>query len=413
MKKVLKYFFIIVSTLCLMGMTVNAETKECTYELSYDPGTGTEIDEITIYLDPGVGIKDEFKIKSTNKKYSFSGAFGVPKGKIFTDKDFYIDDKTTIEYAFYNSENKIVNSCPSALSYIDFGTGGALFRDGYLLCNFNYHTGAEGVLRKGTITQVKNNNDSSEDKSNQRKNCGSSFVFSLNSTKDASEFEGYSLVGQYYLENNTKFIEIKLKKGKEERDSTSHALMPTVGTTLEIDHYQKNYGGLPIKVETFDDCDNMPTTKTCEVFDSSTKIFIGSDCSNEYNGDTDTEKDTETKEEYEENYESKHGSYDASLTAQGFGTGGQTCDEILKPNLAKLIQLGINVLRIAGAIIAIIKAMTLLIPPIMSGDSGALQKAGKQCTKLGIILLIIGVFPTVIRFIGVIFKYDLSCIFTI
>lgn len=101
----------------------------------------------------------------------------------------------------------------------------------------------------------------------------------------------------------------------------------------------------------------------------------------------------------------------SGLTGQGFGTAGQTCEEILKPNLAKLIKLGINVLRIAGAIIAIIKGMTLLIPPIMNGDAKAIQVAGRKCVKLGIILLIIGVFPTIIRFIGVIFKYDLSCIF--
>ena len=78
-----------------------------------------------------------------------------------------------------------------------------------------------------------------------------------------------------------------------------------------------------------------------------------------------------------------------------------------------MIKLSINVLRIAGAIIAIIKGMTLLIPPIMDGDKASLQKAGKKCIKLGIILLIIGVFPTIIRFIGFIFKYDLSCIFNI
>lgn len=412
MKNIFKYSFIIL-LLCLMCIVVNAETKECTYQLSYTSGSDKLTDEITFYLDPGVGIKDEFKIKSTNKKYNFSGAFGVPKGKIFNDKDFYIDDKATIEYAFYNSENKIVSSCPSAFSYIDFGTGGSLFKDGYIFCNFNYHTGAEGVLIKGSITQVKNNSNSSEDKSNQRKNCGSSFVFPLNSTKNASEFEGYSLMGQYYIENNTKYIEIKLKKGKEERDSTFHALMPTVGSTLEIDYFQKNYGGLPIKVETFDKCDSMPQTKTCEVFDSNTKIFIGSDCSNEYNGDTDTEKSTETKEEYEENYESKYGSYNGTLTTQGFGEGGQSCIDVVGENLSKMIKLSINVLRIAGAIIAIIKGMTLLIPPIMDGDKASLQKAGKKCIKLGIILLIIGVFPTIIRFMGYIFKYDLSCIFNI
>ena len=97
----------------------------------------------------------------------------------------------------------------------------------------------------------------------------------------------------------------------------------------------------------------MPATKTCEVEKKNKKIFIGSNCSNDYNGDPDTEKTTETKEEYEANYENKHGSFSGTLTTQGFGEGGETCEEILKPNLVKLIKLCIIVLRIAGAIIAI------------------------------------------------------------
>ncbi len=105
--------------------------------------------------------------------------------------------------------------------------------------------------------------------------------------------------------------------------------------------------------------------------------------------------------------------YSGGFNSQGFGEGGQECIDIVGENLSKIIKLSINVLRIAGAIIAIIKGMTLLIPPIMNGDAKALQTAGRKCVKLGIVLLIIGVFPTVIRFIGHIFNYDLSCIFNI
>lgn len=103
--------------------------------------------------------------------------------------------------------------------------------------------------------------------------------------------------------------------------------------------------------------------------------------------------------------------YSGDFNSQGFGEGGEECIEIVGENLSKIIRLSVNVLRIAGAIIAIIKGMTLLIPPIMNGDAKALQAAGKKCVKLGIVLLIIGVFPTVIRFIGLVFNYDLSCIF--
>ncbi len=101
------------------------------------------------------------------------------------------------------------------------------------------------------------------------------------------------------------------------------------------------------------------------------------------------------------------------ITNKGFGESGQTCIEVVGGNLSKLIKLSINVLRIAGATIAIVKGMMLLIPPIMSGDAKELKTSEKRCVKLAIALLLIGVFPTIINFIAFLFKYDVSCIFNI
>lgn len=102
-----------------------------------------------------------------------------------------------------------------------------------------------------------------------------------------------------------------------------------------------------------------------------------------------------------------------NITNKGFGESGQTCIEVVGGNLSKLIKLSINVLRIAGATIAIVKGMMLLIPPIMSGDAKELKTSEKRCVKLAIALLLIGVFPTIINFIAFLFKYDVSCIFNI
>ena len=414
MKKIVRFTLVILLTF-FITFKVNAEIKECTYELSYtiDDKTGETLkDQVTFYLNPGVGIEDEFYIKSSGDKKTFKTTLGVPNGKIFKDKNFYIASKETIQNAFYGADDKIVKSCPSSLAYIVFGEGGALFPNGYMLCNSNYNKGADGVLRFGTITQVKNEESKSEeDKKNERKNCGSSFVFSFYSTKDASKYKGFSLLGQYYIENNTKYIEIKLKKGTEEKDSVTQALMPNAGEVLEVDFFKVNYGGLPIKVETFDICDNMPTTKTCEVFDSTTKIFIGSNCTNDANGDPDTEKDTETKEDYENNYENNYGSFDGDLPAPGFGEGGELCSDILGENMGKLVKLSIMVLRIVGAVIAIVYGMIAMIPAVVSKDPEAIKKAGKKCMWMGVILLIIGVFPTILKVIAGLFDYDISCIF--
>lgn len=103
--------------------------------------------------------------------------------------------------------------------------------------------------------------------------------------------------------------------------------------------------------------------------------------------------------------------YDDNISAGGFGKEGQTCIEVVGESLSKIIKTTINILRIAGAVIAILKGMTLLIPPIVNKDADSLKKAGNKCIKLAIVLLLIGVFPTIIRFIGYLFKYDVTCIF--
>ena len=107
-----------------------------------------------------------------------------------------------------------------------------------------------------------------------------------------------------------------------------------------------------------------------------------------------------------ENYE-----FTSELPSQGFGEGGETCEAIVGKNIAKLIKLALNVLRIAGAIIAIVNGMMKLIPAVVSKDPEALKKAGNSCAKMAVILLVIGVFATILRVIGKIFGDDLSCIF--
>ena len=55
--------------------------------------------------------------------------------------------------------------------------------------------------------------------------------------------------------------------------------------------------------------------------------------------------------------------------------------------------------------------MIALIPAVVSKNPDALKKAGHKCMLMGVILLAIGVFPTLLRVIAKIFGYDVSCIF--
>lgn len=44
------------------------------------------------------------------------------------------------------------------------------------------------------------------------KDCGEPFVFSAFGRNDASDAEGYSIMGQYYTKNGQKYIRLNLKK---------------------------------------------------------------------------------------------------------------------------------------------------------------------------------------------------------
>lgn len=131
--------------------------------------------------------------------------------------------------------------------------------------------------------------------------------------------------------------------------------------------------------------------------------------------DIDDQFDDQVEEKLKENeelYDSiEKYEFNADLPAQGFGEGGESCEAIVGPNIAKLIKMSLNILRIIGAIIAIVNGMMTLIPAVISKDPEALKKAGNKCVKIAAILLVIGVFPSILRVIGKIFGYDLSCIF--
>ena len=87
-----------------------------------------------------------------------------------------------------------------------------------------------------------------------------------------------------------------------------------------------------------------------------------------------------------------------------------TCKEILGENLTNIVKAGITILQIAGAIIAIVKGMIVLIPAIASKDTDGLKKSQKQLISMAIILVVIFLLKPLISFIGYLFEYDLTCI---
>ncbi len=87
-----------------------------------------------------------------------------------------------------------------------------------------------------------------------------------------------------------------------------------------------------------------------------------------------------------------------------------TCKQILGDTLSQVVKGGITVIQIAAAIIAIIKGMTLLIPPIVNKDADKLKEATGKLVVLGILLIVVIIFRPIVRLIGTIFGFDTTCI---
>ena len=89
---------------------------------------------------------------------------------------------------------------------------------------------------------------------------------------------------------------------------------------------------------------------------------------------------------------------------------GMTCETILGPKLTALVSGALTAVQIVCAIIAIVNAMIKLIPAVMAKDADALKKAQKSCINMAIVLAVVCIIRPIIRLIGMIFGFDLSCL---
>lgn len=100
---------------------------------------------------------------------------------------------------------------------------------------------------------------------------------------------------------------------------------------------------------------------------------------------------------------------DKGFTGPGIDPKDLTCEEMLGKNLTKILKFALEVLSIAGAIIAIVNSMISLIPALIAKDAEALKKAQSKCITMAIVLVLILLLPTLLTFMGKIFGYDLTC----
>lgn len=86
------------------------------------------------------------------------------------------------------------------------------------------------------------------------------------------------------------------------------------------------------------------------------------------------------------------------------------CSELLGTGLTKILNFGIDAVRVIGVIASIIMGMVTLLPVVNKGDQAALNKALIKCIWIGVVLFIIMLFPLLVRVIGNLFEFDVSCI---
>ncbi len=92
-----------------------------------------------------------------------------------------------------------------------------------------------------------------------------------------------------------------------------------------------------------------------------------------------------------------------------FGSGGN-CAQVLGSNGVKLIKGIIIAFRVLAVVVAIVNAMIIMIPAVVAKDADGLKKASLKCVKIAVVLAIIEIFPTIIKLVGIIFGFDVSCI---
>ena len=87
-----------------------------------------------------------------------------------------------------------------------------------------------------------------------------------------------------------------------------------------------------------------------------------------------------------------------------------TCTEVLGPIMSKVVKSTITIVQVVCAIIALVNGMLVLLPAVLAKDADALKKASKTLVSLSVVLALVIIFKPIVRIIGTLFEYDVSCI---
>lgn len=93
-----------------------------------------------------------------------------------------------------------------------------------------------------------------------------------------------------------------------------------------------------------------------------------------------------------------------------FGTMGQSCKEFFGESGVKLIRTARKAIQYGAIVLTLVLGMVMFIPAIMNKDNEGLSKSLSKFSKLLIILAIILLLPTLVKVIGMIAGFDITCL---
>jgi len=87
-----------------------------------------------------------------------------------------------------------------------------------------------------------------------------------------------------------------------------------------------------------------------------------------------------------------------------------SCRGIVGENIYHLIEGGFLAFEVACVFAVIIIASLKLLPALTSKDADRLKTAQRTCINLAIVLAVICILPYLIKALGLIFGFDISCL---
>jgi len=104
------------------------------------------------------------------------------------------------------------------------------------------------------------------------------------------------------------------------------------------------------------------------------------------------------------------GNFKIEFPSLGFGEENMSCSEVLGPSLVSFIKTVRVTVQGISTVAALANGMLIFATAVASKDSSAINKSLRKFAKMLVVLALILLLPTLVKFIGKICRFDLSCI---